>query len=109
MHEPFIYRLVSPLVDVMGEAFPEVRERHQHIARVIQAEEENFGRTLDRGIAIFEERAQKILSNGGSIFPGEDAFLLHDTYGFPLDLTQLMAREKGLTVDDGRFESEMER
>lgn len=109
MHEPFIYRLVSPLVDVMGEAFPEVRERHQHIARVIQAEEENFGRTLDRGIAIFEERSQKIRQAGSTTFPGEDAFLLHDTFGFPLDLTQLMAREKGLRVDVERFEKEMER
>ncbi|UCE20130.1 MAG: alanine--tRNA ligase [Gemmatimonadota bacterium] len=109
MHEPFIYRLVSPLVDVMGQAFPEIKERHQHIARVIQAEEENFGRTLDRGIAIFEERAQKVLQAGKTVFPGEDAFLLHDTYGFPLDLTQLMAREKGLTVDENTFESDMER
>ena len=108
MHEPFIYRLVAPLVDVMGDAFPEVRERHQHITRVIQAEEEHFGRTLDRGIAIFEERAQKLLQAGKAVFPGEDAFLLHDTYGFPLDLTELMAREKDLTVDVDRFESEME-
>ena len=109
MHEPFMYRLVAPLVDVMGQAFPEVKERHQHITRVIQAEEENFGRTLDRGIAIFEERAHKVLQAGKTVFPGEDAFLLHVTYGFPLDLTQLMAREKGLTVHEERFESEMEK
>lgn len=109
MHEPFIYRLVSPLIDVMNEAFPEVRERHQHIARVIQAEEENFGNTLDRGIAIFEERARKVLDNGHTVFPGEDAFLLHDTYGFPLDLTELMAREKNLSVDVAIFENAMER
>ncbi len=109
MHQPFIYRLASPLIDVMGEAFPEIRERHRHIARVIQAEEEHFGRTLDRGIAIFEEKAQAVLQSGNSSFPGEDAFLLHDTFGFPLDLTQLMAREKSLKVDVERFDQEMDR
>jgi alanyl-tRNA synthetase len=109
MHEPFLYRLVSPLVDIMSHAFPEVKERHQHIARVIQAEEEHFGRTLDRGIAIFEERVLKVTEKGESVFPGQDAFLLHDTYGFPLDLTELMAREKGLTVDVTTFQHEMER
>ncbi len=108
MHEPFIYKLVAPLVDSMGDAYPELKIRHQYIARVLHAEEESFGRTLDRGIDIFEEKAQKVLAAGATVFPGKDAFVLHDTYGFPLDLTQLMAREKNLTVDEQVFHQEME-
>lgn len=109
MREPFFYKLVSPLVTVMGDAYPELKERHQYISRVIHAEEESFGRTLDRGIEIFEQKAEKVLANGQSVFPGQDAFLLHDTYGFPLDLTQLMAEEKNLAVDTAEFNREMER
>jgi len=107
--EPFFYKLVSPLVDVMGDAYPELKERHQYIARVIHAEEENFGKTLDRGIDIFESKAEKLLAQGEKVFPGKDAFVLHDTYGFPLDLTELMAREKGLSVDVEEFNREMDR
>ncbi len=109
MHEPFIYQLVTPLIQTMGQAYPELVARKEHIERVIRAEEESFGRTLDRGIEIFEEKAQKALAAGKGVFPGEDAFLLHDTYGFPLDLTQLMAKEKNLTVDVNAFEEEMAR
>jgi len=108
MREPFFYKLVSPLVEVMGDAYPEIKQRQEYISRVIRAEEESFGRTLDRGIEIFEQKAKAILSNGHNIFPGKDAFLLHDTYGFPLDLTQLMAEEKGLSVDVPGFTREMD-
>jgi alanyl-tRNA synthetase len=107
MHEPFIYRLLVPLASSMGAAYPELLERQDHIARVIRAEEENFSKTLDRGIEIFEHKVQSILSAGNKIFPGEAAFLLHDTYGFPLDLTQLMAQEKQLNVDIAGFNREM--
>ncbi|MDZ7379197.1 MAG: alanine--tRNA ligase, partial [candidate division KSB1 bacterium] len=108
MHEPFIFTLVAPLVDMMGEAYPELRARHQHIARVIRAEEENFSRTLDRGLAEFEKRVEQLLAEGQKVLPGEDAFRLHDTYGFPLDLTQLLARERGLAVDVEGFNAAME-
>ena len=107
-HEPFFYKLVAPLVTIMGDAYPELQERHQHISRVIKAEEESFGRTLDRGIEIFEQKAQNVLESGSNLFPGKDAFLLHDTFGFPLDLTQLMAEEKNLIVDTAEFIKEME-
>ncbi len=105
MREPFIYKLVKPLADSMGEAYPELRQRQSHIERVIRSEEESFGRTLDRGIEIFEEKAA---ASPGGVLSGRDAFLLHDTYGFPLDLTQLMAAEKNLSVDVAGFEAEME-
>jgi alanyl-tRNA synthetase len=107
MQEPFIYRLVAPLAESMGDAYPEIRQRQDYVRRVILAEEEGFGRTLDRGLEIFNVRAQEALQQG-KVFSGVDAFVLHDTYGFPLDLTQLMAQEKNLTVDVPAFEREME-
>ncbi|MDP6775600.1 MAG: alanine--tRNA ligase, partial [Candidatus Latescibacteria bacterium] len=103
VHEPFIHGLVPDLVRVMGDAFPEIAEQAEHVAMVIKSEEEGFGRTLDRGLEIFEEVSQK-----GNI-SGPDAFRLYDTYGFPLDLTQLMASEKGLEVDVDGFGEEMSR
>ncbi len=108
MREPFIYKLLDPLIEVMGSAYPEIAERKDYIARVIKAEEESFGRTLDRGIELFEQKAGAAQSAGTTVFSGKDAFLLHDTYGFPLDLTELMAEEKGLSVDTEAFNSEME-
>ena len=101
-HEPFIHRLTSTVADQLGEVFPEIAEKGDHAAMVIRAEEESFGATLDRGLEIFEKLSHKGELTGG------DAFLLHDTYGFPLDLTQLMARERGLAVDTAGFDSELE-
>ncbi len=101
MHDPFIYQLTDVVANVMGNAFPEVVEKKDHIARVIKSEEEGFGKTLDRGLEIFETVSQK-----GHI-SGSDAFRLYDTYGFPLDLTQLMAAEKSIGVDVAGFEREM--
>jgi len=101
MHEPFICKLVETVADMMGPAFPEVAEKAQHVSLVIKSEEEGFGKTLDRGIEIFEAVSQQ-----GQI-SGEDAFRLYDTFGFPIDLTQLMATEKGLEVDVEGFEREM--
>ena len=102
MQEPFIYKLTNTVVDVMSEAFPELADKKDHIARVIRAEEEGFGKTLDRGLEIFEE-----VSKNGHI-SGEDAFRLYDTYGFPIDLTQLMAAEKEIEVDEAGFEEAMQ-
>ncbi|MEA2064620.1 MAG: alanine--tRNA ligase [Gemmatimonadota bacterium] len=103
LHKPFLYRLVSTVADLMGDAYPEVVSRSQHISQVVKAEEENFGKTLDRGIELFETVAGKVKTAGGDAISGEDAFKLYDTYGFPLDLTMLMAREKGLAVDEASF------
>ena len=108
MHEPFIYKLVPVLVDVMGDAFPELKEKHQYISMVIKAEEESFGQTLDRGIQIFEQTAEELLKRGKKVFPGSAVFQLYDTYGFPVDLTRLMAEEKGMEVDMEGFEKFME-
>ncbi len=107
MHEPFIYKLVPVLIDVMGEVFPEIKERHVHATRVIQSEEEHFGKTLDRGLERFDEVVSQVRKQNSIEIPGEEAFKLYDTFGFPLDLMQLMAREQGLTVNEAGFEKEM--
>ena len=91
-HDPVIHQLVGSLGETMGHVFPEVAARQDHIARVIYSEEESFGKTLDRGLDIFARFAAKGQITGG------DAFQLYDTYGFPLDLTELMAREQGIPL-----------
>ncbi|MGQ9630224.1 MAG: alanine--tRNA ligase [bacterium] len=108
MHEPFIYKLVGKVGEIMGEAYPEVLEKAEHISLVIKSEEESFGKTLDRGIELFEEIAHNLERRGERCIPGRDAFRLYDTYGFPLDLTELMARERGMSVDTRGFQDEME-
>jgi alanyl-tRNA synthetase len=106
--EPFIYRIVPGLVETMGDAYPELREQQSHCELVIRSEEEGFNRTLDNGIELFESIAAGLNQSGRTEVPGADAFKLYDTYGFPLDLTQLMVEERGLTVDLAGFEREME-
>jgi len=108
VREPFIYKLVPTVVEVMGQAFAEVTTKANFVADTIRSEEEAFGRTLDRGLDIFELVAARLQGNGIKTFPGDEAFKLYDTYGFPLDLTQLMARERGLSVDDKKFEELMD-
>ncbi len=103
--EPFIHRLVPTLVQSMGEAFPEIRERADFVAEVIRSEEERFIRTLDAGL----ERFEKIATEGNKVIPGAYVFLLYDTYGFPPDLTRILAEEKGLQIDEAGFEAEMEK
>jgi len=101
VHEPFLYRLVPALAEQMGNAFPELKNRAGFIAEAIKSEEVSFGRTLDRGLELFADAAQK--AGGSGTICGDDAFMLYDTYGFPLDLTELMARERGLSVDTDTF------
>jgi len=108
VREPFLCRLVPVVVDAMGRAFPELRTRPDHVADLIREEEESFIRTLDRGIALFEEAADRSRQAGRAVVSGEDAFRLHDTYGFPIDLTEVMARERGMTVDTHEYERLME-
>ncbi len=99
---PFLCELAPTLIEQMGEFFPELKKNPKRVIEVIREEEEAFGRTLDRGIALFQESA------GSGQLSSEDAFKLHDTYGFPIDLTQIMAEERGLTVDVEGFHKLME-
>jgi alanyl-tRNA synthetase len=108
LREPFLYKLVPVVVDFLGQAFGEIRQRADHVATVIESEEASFGRTLDRGIEIFNAAARRAEKSKQEIINGEDAFQLYDTYGFPLDLTQLMAQERGLKVDTEKFAELME-
>ena len=102
-HDPVIHQLVGTLGETMGHVFPEVTARKDHIAGVIRSEEESFGKTLDRGLDIFARFAAKGQITGG------DAFQLYDTYGFPLDLTELMAREQGIPlVEQEEFDRALE-
>jgi len=107
--EPIIYRLVPTVVDVMGQAFHEIKDKHQYVAMVIKSEEESFNNTLDRGIELFEKLVMELSAKKINEIPGDEAFRLYDTYGFPLDLTQLMAEEKNMTVDERGFHDEMEK
>ncbi|KAK7312790.1 hypothetical protein VNO77_36930 [Canavalia gladiata] len=104
-NEGFFNGLVSVVVNAMGDVFPELKQQEVHIRNVIAEEEESFGRTLIKGIEKFETAVRHVQ---GKILSGEEAFVLWDTYGFPLDLTQLMAEEKGLVVDVKGFNSAME-
>src|SRR6184192_2942002 len=114
--EPFFFQLVDVVARTMGDVFPEVRSKQKAIKGTIRREEESFNKTLDKGIKVFEARilsayedAKNVAPLGGwVILPGDFAFKLYDTYGFPLDLTELMARERGLTVDVVGFEKLME-
>jgi alanyl-tRNA synthetase len=107
MHEPFIYLLVDDVIKCLGDVYPELIERREHIQRVIRAEEELFGKTLDRGLNVFAKLTSR-LKGKHSVISGSDAFKLYDTYGFPLDLTQLLAEEQGFTVDIRGFNHQME-
>ncbi|MCW8809502.1 MAG: alanine--tRNA ligase [Ignavibacteriaceae bacterium] len=103
LNEPFLSKLVDVLSANMGEVFPEIKEKNDYVKKVIQGEEESFNATLDRGIELFEEIVKKLNKKKGKIIPGEDVFKLYDTFGFPVDLTNIMATEKGFSIDEVKF------
>ena len=104
MREPFFYRLVGPLEQEMGDAYPELRQRRKVVERVLRLEEERFAETLDQGMHIL---GRAIRGLTGNTIPGETVFRLYDTYGFPVDLTADIARERKLELDMAGFEREM--
>ncbi|ANY88754.1 Alanine--tRNA ligase [Pseudomonas putida] len=101
----FFYQIVAALVAEMGEAFPELKAQQAHIERVLKTEEEQFAKTLEQGLRILE---QDLAQLKGDVVPGDVVFKLYDTYGFPMDLTADIARERELTIDEAGFEREME-
>jgi len=109
LEKPFLYRLVSTVVDVMKDAYPELMSNLNYISRVCLAEEERFAYTLNSGLRYFEEYAQEAINSNQRIISGEKVFKLYDTFGFPLDLCQELAREKNLEVDEAGFQQELER
>ncbi|HEK1690558.1 alanyl-tRNA synthetase [Pseudomonas putida] len=101
----FFYQIVAALAAEMGEAFPELKNQQAHIERVLKAEEEQFAKTLEQGLRILE---QDLAQLKGDVVPGDVVFKLYDTYGFPMDLTADIARERELTIDEAGFEREMD-
>ena len=106
-NDPFIYKLVPVLTTEMGEAFPEIKEKEQHIQNVLKVEEESFGRTLETGLEMIDRIARKVKVEHQTVIDGEEVFRLYDTYGFPYDLTEIIAGEKGLTLDKEGFDKAM--
>jgi alanyl-tRNA synthetase len=103
LHNPFLYKLVLVLVKTMGNVFPEIKDKQEYIEKIIRSEEESFNATLDRGIDLFEKIVSDLQAKKKNIIPGDDVFKLYDTYGFPVDLTNVMAKERGLSIDEERF------
>lgn len=107
MSDPLMYKLVPTLVDQMGNAFPEIKSQQALIEKVIKEEEEAFLRTLEKGIKLMDALIEK--NSSSKVISGVDAFTLYDTFGFPIDLTELIAGEQGYTIDMKKFEEELEK
>ncbi|HCO9074471.1 TPA: alanine--tRNA ligase [Escherichia coli] len=103
--ETFFYKLVGPLIDVMGSAGEDLKRQQAQVEQVLKTEEEQFARTLERGLALLDEELEKL---SGDTLDGETAFRLYDTYGFPVDLTADVCRERNIKVDEAGFEAAME-
>ena len=112
-NEPFLYKLVDILVETMSDVFPEIKTNQENVKKIIKAEEISFNKTLDRGLELFEVISNKAKEEAKAkgikpIIKGDDVFKLYDTYGFPVDLTNVLAEEKGMTIDEERFNKLME-
>ncbi|MDE7369781.1 MAG: alanine--tRNA ligase, partial [Muribaculaceae bacterium] len=106
--QAFMYRLVDTLIDSMGEAYPELTAQRELIMKVIKEEEDSFLRTLENGIHLLDSAISRAKAEGKTEISGKEAFILYDTYGFPLDLTELILKENGMTLDQAGFDKEME-
>ena len=109
MKEPFMYRLIPTLIEVMGDAYPELEAQKTLIEKVIKEEENSFLHTLETGIRLLDKQIDETKAVGSTILNGDIAFQLYDTYGFPLDLTELILREHNMTVDEKVFDVEMQK
>ena len=107
--EAFLYKLLPTLVEEMGDAFPELKAQQQLIAKVMKEEEDSFLRTLDKGIQLLDKAMEQLRQEKKTELNGEQAFRMFDTYGFPLDLTELICRENGFTVNEEQFNAEMQK
>ena len=108
LKEPFLHKVATTVAAVMGDAYPELRAEEQRIVEVIRSEEERFGETLDRGLVLLEEATAKLKAAKQTTLPGEVAFRLYDTFGFPLDLTEDILSGENMTVDQAGFQKLME-
>ncbi len=108
IREPFLYAVSGQVIEQMRNAFPELVDNASYIARVVRAEEERFNETLDKGMVVFEDAVARLEKANEKTIGGDVLFKLYDTYGFPVDLTRIMAEERGLGIDEAGFESAME-
>ncbi|MEE0204598.1 MAG: alanine--tRNA ligase [Oscillospiraceae bacterium] len=108
VNEPFLYKVCDMVIHENRNAYPDLVEKQDYITRVIKVEEENFAKTIDTGLRILNDLVESHKAKGETVFSGEDAFKLYDTYGFPLDLTQDILEEQGMTVDEAAFTALME-
>ncbi|MBO8155983.1 MAG: alanine--tRNA ligase [Bacillaceae bacterium] len=107
IHEPFMYKLVEDVGEIMKGFYPEVKDKQEFISSVIQTEEERFHETLNEGLTILKEVIDREKEKGSNVFPGDEVFRLYDTYGFPKELTEEYVEEAGFTIDEEGFEKEM--
>jgi alanyl-tRNA synthetase len=107
LKEPFMRHVALEVIRLMGDAYPELKASEAKILKVLQGEEEKFLRTLDSGLSILHREVEEVRSTGARTFPGSTAFVLHDTYGFPLDMTEDLVRAAGLVVDKDQFAAQM--
>ncbi len=108
LKKPYLYQLAKTVIKEFSKAYPELKQNEVLITKTIQSEEEQFNRTLDKGLSLFDDLKNKLQAEKKTQIAGEDAFKLYDTYGFPLDLTEILAEEHNLTVDSDGFEKAME-
>ncbi len=108
MNAAFIYQLVDHVIELLGNVFPDVLPRREFITRTVQGEEHRFHQTIERGLELLDNSLDALTEKDNTQLDGKRAFELYDTFGFPLDLTQMLARERGFTVDDAGFENSME-
>ena len=106
--EPFLSQTVGRVVEMMRDAYPELHENRSFVLEVARHEEEAFRRTLDRGLRLIDEEIERLKASGAKVLPGEVVFFLHDTHGFPWDLTQIIARERGFDIDQAAYEQRMQ-
>lgn len=109
MKEPFLYKLVAVLQEQMGTFFPELKKQGTLVTEVIKSEEDSFLKTIENGLIRVEKLIQQTIADNLKVLPSEEVFELYDTYGFPDDLTRIIAEEKGLTIDEEGFKAEMEK
>jgi alanyl-tRNA synthetase len=109
LNNPFFYKLVDVVAANMGSVFPEIEEKKDYVVKVIKSEEESFHVTLDRGIELFNTAVEQLEKSSAKTIPGETVFKLYDTYGFPADLTNVMAKERGLSIDEEGFNALMQK
>jgi alanyl-tRNA synthetase len=105
IQKPFLHRVTQSVIELMGGQYPELRERQDHIASVTEAEEVRFRQTIERGLGLLEERFENLTRASSKVLPGGDAFQLYDTYGFPLDLTEVICTERGFAVDKPGYDA----